>query len=376
MAFTSSAVDPYFVNNTLLPNELRYAMSALVGKSPTDALAAETGVLPGTASADPFSLTSNGGTTSGNPPRVSVAPGHCIVQTAAGGTYVCTWPAAANVALTLQAGSPRIDVLCARVRDTDVDASGAKTFDLITVDGTPASSPSAPSVPAGYVPLWNILVATSGSLSFTDRRSMTRTAGGVRSVAATDLARAGSHQRDLRIQANGQLDVYLGSTWTNIASPAVWSQFTPTLTTAGDASGVPVGSGSAIGRYIVIGKVMHLRYVFRVGSGAPAAGWGDISTALPAGIVSAPSEETQILAKLNAHWPIGTLQGIYLGKCFIPPSSTQMNLYFPFSSARCDLGTYQMSNAAGGPAGTGRPLVAGGYPAPGILVIQGTIEIT
>lgn len=370
----ASTVDPYFVNNRLTSNEMRYALSALVGRDPTSPVLAETGVLPG--GGIPFGLSSNG---TASAPQVSVAPGHCVVATAAGGTYVCTWPVAANVTLTTPAGNPRIDVLCARVRDTDVDASGVKVFELLTVDGTPAASPTVPAIPAGYLPLYQITVASSGAgggLTMTDVRPFTRAAGGVRVVTASQLVRAGSYTGDLRVQGNGQVDVWLGSSWVTVASPAVWSQFTPTLQTSGNAGGVPVGAnGSAIGRYLVVGKVCHLRYVFRVGAGAPAAGWGDISTQLPPGITSAPAEETQILAKLNAHWPVGTLYAIFLGKCFITSSSTTMALYFPVDINRSDLHTYQMSADSNGTAGTGYPRVPSGYPAPGVLVIQGTIEI-
>jgi hypothetical protein len=177
VAQTVSAIDPWFVNSKITSTEARRPFSALVGKLPTDTtgMAAETGVLP--APGTPFGLTSNG--TSGAP-QVAVAPGHCVVETAAGGTYVCTWPTAANLGFTTPAGNPRIDLVCARVQDNEADAGGSTQFSLITVDGTPAASPSAPATPSGYVKLWEVTVATNGGLTFTDRRLFTRAAGGIR----------------------------------------------------------------------------------------------------------------------------------------------------------------------------------------------------
>jgi hypothetical protein len=367
----ASTVDPWFVNTALNMSEARYALSALVGRDPTSNTVAETGVLPGGVT--PFLPTSNG---TAGAPRVSVAAGHCILTTSGGGTYVCTWPSAANVSLTAPAGNPRIDVLCARVRDTDVDASGVKLFELITVDGTPAASPAVPATPAGYVALYQILCATNGTLTLTDVRPFTRAAGGLRvAIGAAALARAGSYTGDLRVTATGVVDVWLTSTWVTVATPMAWTSFTPTLTSSSGSTPLGGAGASAIGRYIVIGKVLHLRYIFRAGASMGAT-WGDVWSTLPPGLTSAPQEETQILAKLNAHWPAGVLQAIYLGKAFIPPSSTVMNLYFPYSTSRSDLHTYMMSLDSGVIAGTGFPTVAGGYALPGILVIQGTVEIT
>lgn len=373
MAVTASAVDPWFVNTALQSNEARFALAALVGRSPSDLIAAETGVLPSGDAA--FQPTSNGTSTA---PKVSVDRGFCVVQTAAGGTYICTWPTAQPVSLTAPASNPRIDTLCARVRDTDVDSSGVKLFELITVDGTPAASPVAPAIPSGYLPLYDIRVgstAQSGALTITDRRTYTRGAGGIRYCPDWDLGRNGSYPGDLRVRANGAIDAWLGSSWITVASPSVWTQFTPVLYTQNSGAQNLGTGGSAIGRYLIVGKVMHLRYIFRGGTGT-AYGWGDVYTQLPPGIVAAPSEETQILAKLNAHWPVGTLYAIWNGLCFINSSTNRMSLWFPVSSSRSDLTTYRISGDAAGTAGTGFPQVPAGFPTPGILVIQGTVEIT
>jgi len=371
----ASAVDPWFVNTALTMSEARYALSALVGRDPTSNVLAETGVLQGGAT--PFLPVSNG---TAGAPRVAVGPGHCILTTAGGGTYVCTWPASTNVSLTAPAGNPRIDVLCARVRDTDVDASGLKVFELLTVDGIAAASPAVPATPAGYIALYNILCATNGTLTMTDVRQFTRAAGGIRPVAsATALARAGSYNGDLRVQTNGQIDVWLTSAWVTVATPAVWTSFTPSLFWSGtDNQGntppgtVNLGAGSSsIGRYLVTGKNMHLRYVFRATLSGNNFGSGTIYSQLPPGITSAPQEETQIFAKIN----VLPDAGIFLGKCFIPPSSTVMRPYFPINTQENRLHDY-IAATQSGVMGTGIPQLGGQYTFPGIMVFQGTIEIT
>lgn len=368
----ASSVSPFFCNTALDPSELRYALAALVGRSPTDLIAAETGVLPSGDTA--FTPTSNG--TSGAP-QVSVNRGFAVVQNT-GGSYIGTWPAATNVTLTVPASNPRIDILCARVRDTDVDGSGVKVFEVLTVDGVPAASPTAPAVPAGHLPLYDVRVASSsqgGGLTITDRRRYTRAAGGVRYCPASELARAGSYPSDLRVQPNGQIDVWVGTAWFTVGTPAVWSQFTPQLSSPG--GDIPMGTGGqalALGRYLVSGKVCHLRYVFQAGTTGFQGRWGDVWCYLPPGLTSAPTAETHIFAKLSVAWPIGTPNGAWTGSCYIPPNSNRMNLFFPTAPGDCRIREYRVSGDSQGLAGSGIPQIPGGYPAPGILVITGTIE--
>ena len=209
-------------------------------------------------------------------------------------------------------------------------------------------------------------------------RDSTRAAGGVRRTE-NDLNRAGSHPRDLRINTLGALDVWQGGVWQPLASPAVWSQFTPVLKYSGAAnqgtgSGgtVSLGTGAtAVGRYIIVGKACRLRYVFRGGSGMNL-GSGAIYSELPPGVTSAPQEETQILAKINT-MPT-TSDEIWQGVCYIPSNSVQMYLYFSRAASDCRLLNY-IGASSPGAAGTGVPLIGGGFPDPEVLVIQGSIEI-
>jgi hypothetical protein len=272
------------------------------------------------------------------------------------------------------AGQSRIDLIVGQISDP----GDAAVYQLASVTGTAAGSPSVPSVPANTTVLFQLTVTNTAPQTPTIRYRFTRPPGGLRLCETGDTT-AGTYSGEMRRFRNGQIDVWRTSgtpAWDPVAAPSAWTQFTPQLFAAVTGA-IPLGSGgTAIGRYIVQGKVMHLRYVFRADTQANGfnGGNGDVSTRLPSGFTSAPAEETQILAKVNVHTINGGLQAIFLGKCYIPASSTLMNLYFPLNTTRSDLHTYMVSN--GGTAGTGFPTIAGDFPRPAILVIQGTIEIT
>lgn len=363
MATVTSATSPWISNATVTSPEARLALAASWMKSPTSSILAETGVVEGSSPAASIS---------GNNVIVTA---HQVVVEASGGTYVCTSAAALTCPVDTPlpaAGQSRYDLLVAEV----IDTADSAIYRIRSVAGVAAASPSVPATPANTVALFRVQVTNSGPQTPVALFGYTRAPGGIRLVNSGDT-RAGSFTGDLRKFTTGQIDRWTGTAWETIASPAAWTQFTPALYAA-TSGAIPLGTGgSAIGRYIVAGKVMHLRYVFRAArqSAGFNGGDGDVSTRLPPGITSAPSEETQILAKLNV-FPANTdtLTSIFLGKCFIPPSSTMMNLYFPVDYTRSDLHTYMVSN--GGAAGSGFPVQPGDYPRPGVLVVQGTIEIS
>lgn len=371
-----SPVDPWFINQRLGTLEARSALAAAFPSSAGDRMLVEGGVLP--AVDDTAFATVSSGTTSS--PTVTVGSGRCVVPVTGHYGYECAWPAGQGpIALAAPPSTnPRVDLLVARVYNPE-HGDSLTGFYLETIDGTPASSPQPPSVPAGAIPLKNVQVATTGVLTITDRITFTRGAGGVRR-SVRDTTRAGSHPADLRISDAGVLDAYVGGAWQTLASPAVWSQFTPVLKYSGaanqgtgDGGTVSLGTGStAIGRYIVIGKTCTLRYVFRAGT-VIAAGSGAIYSQLPPGLTSAPQEETQILAKLNT-LPSNTDE-IWQGVCYIPPNSIDMYLYFPRSATDCRILNYIVATSAGA-AGTGIPYIAGGFPDPEVLVVQGQIELS
>jgi len=242
----------------------------------------------------------------------------------------------------------------------------------------PASNPVPQPVPPGAIPLKNVRVATTGVLTITDRIYYTRAAGGVRR-SENDGARAGSHPRDLRINTLGVLEVWHGGVWLALASPAVWSQFTPTLYFSGASSGgtgaggvVSLGvGGSAVGRYIVVGKTCEFRYAFRCSSGF-SGGSGSIYANLPPGLTSAPQEETQAHAKLNL---LDLPAEVFTGPTFIPANNSIMYPFLPRSWTDVRLAPFSAATSPGA-VGTGVPHSVGRVSELGILILWGRIEIT
>jgi len=370
-----SPVDPLVLNQRISTLETRAAMATAFPSSVGDRLLVEGGVLPSVD--DTAFATVSSGTSSS--PAVTTGSGRCVVPVTGNYGYECTWPGGQGaIALTVpHATNPRKDLLVARIYNAAEHGDTLTGFYLETVDGVAASNPQPPQVPPGSIPLKDIQVATTGALTITNRAYYTRAAGGIRRTE-NDGNRAGSHPRDLRVSTAGTLDVWQGGVWQTLATPAVWSQFSPTLYYSGAASGgtgaggtMALGTGgSAIGRYIVVGKTCTLRYAFRGGPGG-FGGSGSVYTTLPPGLTSAPIEETQILAKLNV---LDYPAEVYLGPCFIPSNNNIMYPFFARGIADCRLAPYTVATSNGA-AGTGIPFIGSSYPSLGILIIQGQIEV-
>src|SRR5690349_4063009 len=119
---------------------------------------------------------------------ISVSAGVAVVQ---GGSATTQGPymlvADSVTGLTLNAAdgtNPRVDLVYARVRDTDADGSGARDGAILYLAGIPAASPVAPT-PSGtpsWIPLATITVPKSGggaAVVSTSSRPYTAAAGGL-----------------------------------------------------------------------------------------------------------------------------------------------------------------------------------------------------
>lgn len=374
MASADSTISPWFASATLTSPELRWALAAAFGKSPTSALLPEAGVIPGGGTTQPaFTPSSNG---SASNPSVSVAPGQCVVVSALGNPYVCTLPAAVTVALDLSlpaAGLSRIDVLCARVLDTEADSSGtSNVLRLQTVTGTAAASPAAPTVPSGYLPLFRMTVNNAGTISaVTDLRAFTRGPGAPRLVATAD-ARAGSHPGDLRIFATGQIDVWVTGAWLTVVAPSAWTEVAVAWTYEGSSGGgtgasgtVNFGSGgSSICGYKRAGSDLMCRWNAIYGTGFDT-GSGQLRTVLPNGYTSVARRQF-IPAHLWVNDPVSGTQTDWIGFAYIPPSSQLVYPYFPLSNTESRAFTHLVA-VTPGVTGQSRPTIISGYAAGGSL---------
>lgn len=300
-------------------------------------------------------------------PKVTVQPyrGFVPASTASSYGWVVRSDAAAQVDLDApNATNPRIDLIVCTVNGTDSVTT--------RVTGTAAGSPVPPAVPADSIALWEARVATSGAITFTRRYDWITTAGGSRPWSVN--TRNGSYMGEKRINyTTGTEDVWLGS-WVPLASPAVWSSYTPTLQYFGGVSGTGTfnlgTTGSATGRYQVQGKSLHLRLNFLTGGTGISNIAGFLRTFLPPGFVSSSVSENQILAKLN----VRTELSIWAGVAFIPASSNEIHPYFSSDPTNPRLNALKTATSVGA-TGTGIPQVAGFVTVPGNLYIQGTVEI-
>lgn len=374
MASADSTISPWFASATLTSPELRWALAAAFGKSPTSALLPEAGVIPGGGSTQPaFQPTSNG---SASAPSVSVAPGQCVVVSALGNPYVCTLPAAVTVALDLSlpaAGLSRIDVLCARVLDTEADASGtSNVLRLTTVTGTAAASPATPTVPSGYLPLFRMTVNNAGAISaVTDLRTFTRGPGAPRLVATGDV-RPGSHPGDLRIFPTGQIDVWVTGSWLTVIAPSAWTELSIPWTYEGSSGGgsgasgtVNFGSGgSSICGYKRAGSDLTVRWNAVYGTGFDT-GSGQLRTTLPAGYTSVGRRQF-LPAHLFVADPVSGTQTDWIGFAYIPPNSQLVYPYFPLSNTEARAFAHLVA-VTPGVTGQSRPVIIGGYAAGGTI---------
>ncbi len=80
------------------------------------------------------------------------------------GAYACrndapvTLPIAANAS-----GNARIDLVCARVFDSQYDGGSVDKWDLIVVAGTPSGTPAVPTLPPNAIPLARVAVSNGFS---------------------------------------------------------------------------------------------------------------------------------------------------------------------------------------------------------------------
>lgn len=155
--------------------QFRQALAALLSPG-SSGLSPQQGVRPGPG----LDVTLSGTT-------ITITAGVAVVR---GGSSTIQGPylvhSDGSVTRTLTAANatnPRIDLVYARIRDTDADASGARDGDILYLAGTAAASPTAPTpTDASYTILATISVPKSGggtpAVSYATR-AYTAAAGGV-----------------------------------------------------------------------------------------------------------------------------------------------------------------------------------------------------
>lgn len=177
---------------------------------------------------------------------VSVADGRVLIagsENTYQGTYFCENRGATTVTLAgADVTHPRIDLVVARVRDSIYSGSAATDgFTIEAVTGTPAASPSTPSVPDNCVVLAlvtvgaNVTSLTAGNI--TDQRQLARRPGlqVFSSSAARTTQYPSPHVGDLAYLVDvGRYDWWNGSSWQRLAPIITVSTSSPTGGEDGD----------------------------------------------------------------------------------------------------------------------------------------------
>lgn len=372
-------------NNGVTSLAMRYGLGGLAQPAPSQTFQWATGIFPGDSNGTTITDYQVTQTSPSATMAVLVQPGQLIVNRSLGGPYIGTSNAAFTVTIPAANTNPRIDYVVMRVRDLGIDGVGSavQTYAAVVLSGTPAGSPSEPvsQLTDGDVILAAITVrANTTSIlnsDISDRRVYVAAQGGIYPQSLVDT-RNGAYPGHVRYNLNtGNYEGWNGTNWIVIASPTVWSSWTPTLTYLGaggvGAGTVVLGSGSVVtGRYMLQGKKLVIAYTFQWGTSGFNAGAGSIRTTLPPGMTSRAVGETQILCQWFSGSGTGT---VWVGCAHIPANSNSIRPQFAFSAGVANIGAFQISNGSG--AGTGVPALPGQFTdGPGaILNINGTIEI-
>lgn len=123
-------------------------------------------------------------TVSGTTITVDQGSGFVNVPTGYHGGYVVASNASTIFTATRDGTNSRIGTVYLQVWDTDVDGFGFRKVEILYNQGTPAGTPTAPSIPTLAIRLADVTVPPSGSLIVTDKREWLTSLGGVKYVAS------------------------------------------------------------------------------------------------------------------------------------------------------------------------------------------------
>lgn len=361
--------------------DLRRGLSGLIQPMYGAASGAISGVLPDGISGSGFGnglqYTQTSGLTG------SVNAGNYAFDRGSGNTYLGMAYSSFN--LTHDQGdavNPRVDCVIIRHRDPGLSGETTTTQSAFPVilKGTPAATPQKPTSQVTSTDLLIASVTVGGGsnanniLAITDERLQITARGGIYQAATWDT-RPGAYEGQYRDNlANNNLERWSGTVWQPVASPAVWTQITPRLIADGTKLDANIGTGATkLCRYQLLGKTLRFQYFFKWGTPPFNAGYGNLYTLLPAGLVAAT---TDFSWWNTAHLWINNQNGVvadYGGWSFIRGGQNILTPSFPVSNDLSSCAFYRVA-AQQGTSGQGVPQVTG-YPEGGELAMSGTIEV-
>lgn len=250
----------------------------------------------------------------------------------------------------------RIDVVYVKQNESAAPFSDADNTPVLGVTaGTASVTPTAPNVPAGALPLAQVLIPSTASTTqsagvvITQVYPYTAANGGtvlVRNQAERDAQSWPDGTRVWRIDTNA-VEVRSSGSW--LVYDSAPQTYTPALsgpTTIGVGTG-----GSLVGEYTRIGNLVHVRVAIIFGTGLNITA-GSVRVSLP--FAAAAKANGQRVQGQYYYPPIGTITamlyvpaaGASTGTIVVPTNAT--------SNAQADL---DMGTAAG----AGNPAVSGAY---------------
>ncbi|MCA1191610.1 hypothetical protein [Saccharopolyspora sp. 6V] len=379
MANTATGFPPYFVDDRLQAIHMRAGAAVLAGRGYSGYMVQpEGGVMPG---GDQYNSGLGVAATSPASMQVQLIAGQCIIPVADQHAYLCTLPTIPllDIAAAHQTND-RIDLVIAEVVE-DLETSANSLFQVRVVTGTPSATPAVPSLTGiKCLVLAEVYVTRAvtsiAQTAITDRRYFTRAAGGVR-LAYNDNDRAPSGNGDMRVKLSSRsVEVGFDNAWYQIGSAQGWKTWDAKLYADNGGAQVTLGTGGSVNaKYQLLGKMLTIRALFTWGASGFYSPPGNIVTYLPSGLVNGAVHQ-KIMASLYVPGTVSPTngRGNYVGQAIVWENSSKVSPMFPFGQGDCRVEYYRIAQTAG-TAGTGVPLVPGGYPEGGNLVITGTIEL-
>ncbi len=163
----------------------------------------------------------------GSPEQVSVTAGAGVIfdsGSASNGPWLFEIDSTKTLSLPARpsTGQSRIDLVVARVYDSDTGLGSAKELKVERVAGTPSATPSEPTSPASSLILARMLVPDTGSITVTPNPVRTVAAGGVLPVSTTAVRDSLSAYGGLVVwnEQTVRLERYDGTAWAALNAAA------------------------------------------------------------------------------------------------------------------------------------------------------------
>lgn len=246
---------------------------------------------------------------------VNIAAGQGVVKGDAGsqqGVYIVRNDGTVNKTIAASdATNPRIDLVCARVRD-GVYGDSTNDWSFIVVTGTAAASPTAPAVPNNHLPIAQVTVPANASsivnANIADVRPRVSAIGARRVCTSTTRPATGLYA-GLEIFETDTLRNWAwdGSAWVELGGLAYASfhTFTPTFRWAANTAWT-LGNGSYKCYYIRQGKMVDVYIQMGIGSTTSGTGTGEL-------VWNPPSEIAPVEDGGNSFSALGMAQFISSG---------------------------------------------------------------